>query len=113
MRSQTLRYAGYDGRLTDLKSTDPAELIPLISDHWGRNFTWRGEGPMPSDERQKLKGIVETAHEKGRLVRFWATPDRRSPARHALWRELLAAGVDVLNTDDLEGLQTFLLEHGR
>lgn len=113
MRSQPTRFAGCDGRLTDLDSELPADLLPLISDHWGRNFTWRGEGPMPEAERQKLAHIVETAHAKGRLVRFWATPDVRSPARDALWEQLLAAGVDLLNTDDLEGLQRFLLAHGR
>jgi len=113
MRSQKRRYAGYDGRLSDLNTTVPAHLIPMISDHWGRNFTWQGEGPMPQDQREKLKHIVKTAHDKGRLVRLWATPDQRSPARDALWHELLAAGVDLINTDDLEGLQTFLLEHGR
>jgi Glycerophosphoryl diester phosphodiesterase family len=113
MRSQEVRYAGYDGRLTDLNTTAPAELIPMISDHWGRNFSWQGAGPMPEEERQKLRHIVKTAHDKGRLVRLWATPDQRSPARQALWRELVAAGVDLINTDDLDGLQTFLLKHGR
>ncbi|HEC61965.1 MAG TPA: hypothetical protein ENI27_06885, partial [bacterium] len=39
------------------------------------------------------------------------TPDKPSPARKAVWLELLAAGVDLINTDDLEGLQQFLLEH--
>ena len=113
MRSQTVRYAGYDGRLSDLNSEMPATLMPLISDHWGRNFTWAGAGPMPTEERDKLRHIVKTAHDKGRLVRFWATPDARSAARAALWHELLTAGVDLLNTDDLEGLQEFLLKHGR
>ncbi len=113
MRSQSQRYAGYDGRLKDLNSDAPAELIPLISDHWGNNFTWRGEGPIPAEQRDRLQHIVETAHAKGRLVRFWATPDARSTARQDLWQELLTAGVDLLNTDDLDGLQDFLLTHGR
>lgn len=111
MRSQAVRYAGYDGRLTDLDSDSPAEIIPLISDRWGMHFTWSGEGPMPPEEQQKLTEIVHKAHAKGRLVRFWATPDQRSPAREALWRELLSAGVDLINTDDLEGLKEFLLRH--
>jgi hypothetical protein len=113
MRSQPVRYAGYDGRLTDLESDTLAELVPMISDHWGRNFTWRGDGPMPDPERQKLREIVGAAHAKGRLVRFWATPDARSDARQMLWKQLLASGVDLINTDDLEGLQAFLLAHGR
>ena len=112
MRSQAVRYAGYDGRLSDLNADLSGELMPMISDHWGRNFTWRGAGPRPEAEREKLKHIVTTAHAKGSLVRFWATPDERSAARQALWQELLAAGVDLLNTDDLDGLQEFLLAHG-
>jgi hypothetical protein len=44
-------------------------------------------------------------------VRFWATPDDRSQLREAVWRELVLAGVDLINTDDLEGLQQFLLEN--
>lgn len=113
MRSQAVRYAGYDGRLSDLNADLSGELMPMVSDHWGRNFTWRGSGPMPEGERRKLKDIVETAHAKGRLVRFWATPDARSAERQSLWQELLDAGVDLLNTDDLDGLQAFLLAYGR
>ena len=41
------RYVGIDGRLSDLDSEAPAHLLPMISDHWGRNFRWRGEGEMP------------------------------------------------------------------
>jgi hypothetical protein len=113
MRSQPVRYAGYDGRLADLETDAPAALIPMISDLWGRHFTWRGDGVMPAPERQKLGEIVQEAHAKGRLVRFWATPDTPGPARDAVWRELLAAGVDLVNTDDLQGLQEFVLKHGR
>jgi hypothetical protein len=113
MKSQPLRYAGYDGRLSDMESDMSADLMPLISDRWPSHFTWRGEGPIPDEQRDKLLSVVRTAHAKGRLARFWATPDARSQAREALWRELLAAGVDLINTDDLEGLRDFLLEHGR
>ena len=113
MRSQQARYAGYDGRLTDLDSDAPAALVPMISDLWSRYFTWRGDGAMPDGEKQKLGAIVQKAHAQGRLMRFWATPDTPSPARDAVWRELLSAGVDLINTDDLQGLQEFLLAHGR
>ena len=110
MESEQIRYAGYDGRLVDLESDAPATLIPVISDNWSRHFSYDGTGPMLAEERQKLKKIVETAHKKGQRVRFWATPDKPSPARQTLWRELLANGVDLLNSDDLQGLQQFLLQ---
>jgi len=111
MESEPIRYAGYDGRLVDLESDAPVTLIPVISDNWSRHFSYKGTGSMPANERRKLKKIVETAHKKGQRVRFWATPDRPTQARQTLWRELLSNGVDLLNTDDLQGLQQFLLQH--
>jgi hypothetical protein len=41
-------------------------------------------------------------------VRFWGTPDDPGPARDAVWREILAVGVDLISTDDLDGLEEFL-----
>ncbi len=113
MAAQKVRYAGYDGRLTDLSSEVLADLMPMISDHWGRNFRWQGDGPMPAEEEKRLKDIVKACHDKGRIVRFWATPDRPLPQREAIWRELLKADVDLINTDDLDGLREFLLKNGR
>ncbi|WP_329341816.1 phosphatidylinositol-specific phospholipase C/glycerophosphodiester phosphodiesterase family protein [Streptomyces sp. NBC_00663] len=108
MEAQTVRRAFYDGRLADLGSAAPASFISLISDNWTLNFTWQGVGAFPDAERQRLHGIVDAAHARGRQVRFWATPDLAGPARDALWGELLDAGVDYLNTDDLAGLEAFL-----
>ncbi|MER6090440.1 phosphatidylinositol-specific phospholipase C/glycerophosphodiester phosphodiesterase family protein [Streptomyces bluensis] len=113
MEAQTVRRAFYDGRLADLGSSAPASFVPLISDNWTLNFTWQGVGPFPDAERAKLRDIVSRAHARGRRIRFWATPDQPGPARDALWGELLAAGVDHLNTDDLAGLQAFLDAHER
>ncbi|WP_020391316.1 glycerophosphodiester phosphodiesterase family protein [Kribbella catacumbae] len=108
LKAQKVRYAGYDGRLTDLTSKMPASLMPLVSDNWTKNFTWTGVGPFPANERAKLHEIVTTAHHAGYRVRFWATPDTPGAAREAVWSELTAAGVDHLNTDDLHGLEDFL-----
>jgi hypothetical protein len=97
------RFCGIDGRLSDLDSKQPADLLPLISDRWTSHFKWRGKGPMPAAEKEKLQQIVKKSHAAGRRVRFWATPE--SPA---LWKELSAAGVDLINTDRLADLQKFL-----
>lgn len=105
IEAEPVRYAGVDGRLSDLDSEKPAHLIPVISDHWGRNFRWRGRTELKEDEREKLESIVAQAHESGRRVRFWATPENPG-----LWRGLFDAGVDHINTDNLQELQRFLLE---
>ena len=103
--SEPIRFAMVDGRLSDLDSDKRASLISWISDRWTTHFRWRGDGAMAEPERRQLRAIVTKAHRAGRRVRFWATPDRRS-----VWRELCAAGVDLINADDLSGLQAFLLE---
>jgi hypothetical protein len=108
MEQQRVRYAAYDGRLSDLGVATDQTFVPLISDNWTRNFTWRGDGPMPRKEREKLRSIVATAHSHGQRVRFWETPEV-SPQREAVWQELLAARVDYINTDHLEELERFLL----
>ncbi|MEX2142820.1 MAG: phosphatidylinositol-specific phospholipase C/glycerophosphodiester phosphodiesterase family protein [Pirellulales bacterium] len=105
IKSQSTRYAGIDGRLADLKSDAPAHLMPMISDNWTLRFSWRGTGKMPEAERDRLHSIVEQAHDRGRIVRFWGTPEST-----ALWRELRDADVDLINTDKLPELREFLLE---
>ncbi|MGK5684151.1 phosphatidylinositol-specific phospholipase C/glycerophosphodiester phosphodiesterase family protein [Actinoplanes sp. URMC 104] len=108
MSAQRVRHAFYDGRAADLNSGAPATFIPLISDNWTTLFTWEGAGPMPQAERAKLRQFVRDAHANRQRVRFWATPDVPGPEREAVWRELVAADVDHINTDDLAGLQAFL-----
>ena len=110
MEAQKVRYAAYDGRIPDdLGGTqNPQSFVPLVSQNWTRLFTWQGVGPMPEDERQMLHELVATAHANGQRVRFWATPEVPG-AREAVWRELVAAEVDYINTDNLAALETFLL----
>jgi hypothetical protein len=102
--AQDVRYAGVDGRLTNLDSEAPAHLMPMISDNWTIHFKWRGKGQMPAEERDRLRAIVSKAHDQGRIVRFWATPEEP-----ALWRELVDAKADLINTDQLAALKAFLL----
>jgi hypothetical protein len=100
-----IRYAGIDGRMSDLDSDVAADLMPLVSDSWISHFRWRGQGEMPAAEKEKLREFVAKAHAKGRRVRFWAIP-----SNPAVWTELATAGVDLINTDDLPGLAAFLRE---
>jgi hypothetical protein len=100
-----VRRAGIDGRPGDLDADVPAHEMPWISESWRPTFRWRGDGPIPEEEKAKLREFTAKAHKHGRLVRFWATPENP-----ALWKELRAEGVDLLNTDKLAELRAFLLE---
>lgn len=104
---ESVRYAAFDGDLSDLDSDTPADLIPWISSNWSATFKWRANGPILEAEQAKLKDIVTKAHAHGRRVRFWGAPDNA-----VFWREMLNAGVDLINTDDLAGAQKFLNASG-
>ena len=108
MMEQTERFAFVDGRMQDLTEEYSPQLMPLISDRWTKYFSWRGKGDMPENERTQMRLYVQQAHENGQLIRFWATPDIPGKERDAVWTELLEAGVDLINTDDLVGLRAFL-----
>jgi hypothetical protein len=108
MEAQRTRLAFHDGRLDDIGTAATASFIPLISSNWTQSFSWLGAGAFPTAERDRLRALVTAAHREGRRVRFWATPDVAGPERDAVCSELLAAGVDHLNTDDLAGLELFL-----
>jgi glycerophosphoryl diester phosphodiesterase len=112
MQAQRVRYAAYDGRISDLdRSTQSPDIfIPLISERWQNEFSWTGEGPMPEHEQAKLRELTRRARRYGQRLRFWATPDAPGP-RELVWQQLRASGVDYINSDDLSGLQRWLLTH--
>jgi hypothetical protein len=103
IQAEPIRLVGIDGRLSDLDSDKESHLLPLISDNWTSHFQWRGKGEIDPKELSKLRSIVAKAHAKNRLVRFWASPDNES-----VWRLLRDEKVDLINTDNLAGLSTFL-----
>ncbi len=98
------RLAFIDGRLEDLETNPPATLTPWISGNFAQSFKWRGQGEMPADEMRRLKSLAGKAHEQNRRIRFWSIPDQS-----AGWRAMRCAGVDLINTDKLEGLRDFLI----
>jgi hypothetical protein len=101
--SEAVRYAALDGELNDLDSDASPNLVPWISTPWGKTFKWRGEGTIPAEELARLKEMVTKAHQRGRRIRFWGAPDKP-----VFWSTMRTAGVDLINTDNLSGLETFL-----
>jgi hypothetical protein len=104
MKAEKQRFAGIDGRVSDLDSGLPPSVFPWISDSWWSTFGWDGKGAFPEEARKKMEMIVAKAHKRGYRVRFWGTPDTVD-----VWKIEQAAGVDILNADDLPGLRAFLL----
>lgn len=103
VRADAGRMAFIDGRIPDLAGGIDTSLIAWVSDDYGDRFRWNGTGEMPSVQRDQLRLLVAEAHRAGVRFRLWGVPDTADA-----WREFYEAGVDLVNTDNLAGLATFL-----
>lgn len=107
LAADSVRYAAGDGKIGDLDSNPPANLVPWISENWSAFFKWdANNNSLPADQLKKFRDLVHRAHEQGRLVRFWGSPDRP-----AFWKFLLDEKVDLVNTDHLPEFREFYLKY--
>lgn len=112
MESQKVRYAGYDGREDDIgKNVNPG-LMPMISDNWRTFFNndldWDGTESIPEAVNVKLDDLVSQVQRENKIFRFWNLP-RDAPN---VWNTLYEAGVDLINTDDPQGLSSVIKLEG-
>jgi len=77
--------------------------IGLVSFPLSKYVHWNGKGVFNADEIKRIKGGIDSVHNAGKKVRFYETPDTKSS-----WLAMLRLGVDVIGTDDIEGLGNFL-----
>ncbi|MGD1805460.1 hypothetical protein ACP6PL_08460 [Dapis sp. BLCC M126] len=108
MESQEVRYAGYDGRKSDIGTDADPGFMPLISDNWNNFFSgdlaWDGTGTIPEDTETELNRIVSEVQGEDKIFRFWNLP-QDAPS---VWGPLFEAEIDLINTDDLAGLSNFI-----
>jgi hypothetical protein len=70
---------------------------------WRSLFKWDGNGPVSNFERSKLREIVARVHQEQRKIRFYFVPETQT-----VWAESLAAGVDLISSDNLRGMYSYL-----
>lgn len=97
------RFVAIDGRPSDIGKGFTPELMPVISDNYKNHLKWRGKDAIPEAEWTYLHKLADDVHKEGKRLRLWASPDHP-----VAWKILHNAGVDLINTDDLEGLNQFL-----
>jgi hypothetical protein len=86
------------------RDTTFTNVCEMASCKYSKLLKWRGEGTISTIEKQKLCSYVHMAHRCGEKVRLWASPENK-----IVWNELLACGVDLINTDRLVALKNFLI----
>ncbi|KAF8997945.1 hypothetical protein BDZ89DRAFT_1105716 [Hymenopellis radicata] len=109
---QETRDVFYDAPLVALK-TDVgaciynATISVVASTNYDTAVGWKGLGKIGDAQLANLTRFVGDAHECNLTARFWNTPDWPIYARSKVWKELLEAGADWLNADDLEAASEF------
>lgn len=106
VKEEKERYVTIDGSYGDAGNLPGINVVTRASSSYGSYFKWRGKGQMPEEERKLLNELVEKAHASGLKARFWAIPDKEK-----VWRVLLDAGVDWINTDKLKKFRAFYLKY--
>ena len=96
-------YIWFDGELNRSYSPDALKKIVMFSDDFARYSEWKGTGPLPDADRERLQAAIGLARKAGKTVRFWNAPDTA-----AAWQEFMKLKVDFINTDHLAGLDDYL-----
>lgn len=98
LRKESDRYVFIDGRIPDISHREPSSLFPLISDNWNRYFSWRGKGAISTNEYNKLRELVDSCHQQGKMIRFWGMP--ADPVQSVpYWNLFRKVGVDLIGCD--------------
>lgn len=112
----------FDAPLGDIASSvyQPS-LSPIASGSFSKLI---GASWLPGGKgKSKINSLVQTAHAKGIMTRFWSTPSIPTWARcvcpltisactqmnyrNQVWSILLDAGTDFLNADDIASAASF------
>lgn len=83
----------------------PAEC-PRLNGSFRSLFSSGKNGKMKAEDAEKLKEIVQNAHENGRTLRLYAAGNNPK-----VWKLLLDAGVDWINADRCKRYQEFYAEY--
>lgn len=93
----------FDGRSYITYTAEQQKRIRLVSASFQSYSKWTGNDKLNDADKKKLVTLVESAHAMGKPFRFWAIPDFENG-----WRMMIELGVDIINTDDVEGTTAFL-----
>lgn len=105
IKEEQNRLAFIDEDLTKTyRDTLVSNVYQTASCKYSKMLGWNGKGEMPIAQRKKLCAFVAMAHKFGKKVRLWASPENEN-----VWKGLLNCGVDLINTDKLPELKSFLL----
>ncbi|MES3019167.1 MAG: hypothetical protein V4721_15375 [Bacteroidota bacterium] len=99
-------YFFFDDDMKLSHTPDEWKRVGQVSLAFTRYSAWKGDGKPVKSDYQKLKHTVDSVHKAGKTIRFWAAPDNTTS-----WKLQKKLGVDLIGTDKIEELGTFLRKH--
>jgi alkaline phosphatase len=96
-------YICFDG---DASKQYPAALLPrlgMMSGDLEEFIEWNGLDQIREDQKQILRFVINYAHQQGKKIRFWDSPDFPQA-----WSQLIGLGIDWINTDHINQLKEYL-----
>ena len=93
----------FDDDLKQPHSADQWQRVHLVSLPFDKISQWKGAGPVPHKDLQILRHTIDSVHNAGKPIRFWAAPDNREA-----WKQQEKLGVDLIGTDLIGELANYL-----
>jgi len=93
----------FDGRPEITYTEAQWQRVALVSTSFSSQVQWNGKGVPTLPAREKIASLLQAAHARGKKLRFWGTPDFENA-----WLVMMDLKIDILNTDRVMELNTFL-----
>lgn len=96
-------YIFFDDDLKFHHSAEEWGRVGLVSLSFEKLSGWKGTDRLPAKDKALLKHTVDSVHNAGKPIRFWAAPDNETS-----WKMQMKLGVDLIGTDKIDGLARFI-----
>jgi alkaline phosphatase len=96
-------YIFFDDDLKLHHTEEEWKRVGQVSLSFERYSAWKGENEIDKKDEKILQHIIDSVHQVGKTIRFWAAPDNE-----ASWKLQMMLGVDLIGTDKIDELAIFL-----
>ena len=99
-------YIFFDDDLMKPHTQEQWKRVGMVSLDFKIFSKWRGIDTIPEEEQKRLLAIVNSVHAAGKPIRFWGAPDNPTA-----WTALMDLGVDLIGTDKIKELSSFIANY--
>jgi alkaline phosphatase len=96
-------YILFDDDLKQPHSTAGWKRVGQVSLRFSKYTRWKGKGEMETRDKRNIRQVIDSVHRAGKTIRFWDAPDSE-----ASWELQMQLGVDLIGTDKINELSSFL-----